>query len=84
MTVAPQTAEDHPVIGSIVEVHGPVVDIACDTLPALHRALYTFLNEERFIFEVHRHLDERHVRAITLRRCRTPACRGTGRWCGAG
>jgi F-type H+-transporting ATPase subunit beta len=68
MSVAPQAAPDHPLIGTIVEVHGPVVDIACDTLPALHRALYTFLNDERFIFEVHRHLDERHVRAITLHR----------------
>ena len=68
MAATSQPAPDHPVIGTIVEVHGPVVDIACDTLPALHRALYTFLNDERFIFEVHRHLDERHVRAITLHR----------------
>ena len=68
MAAVPQPAPDHPLIGTIVEVHGPVVDIACDTLPALHRALYTFLNDERFIFEVHRHLDERHVRAITLHR----------------
>jgi F-type H+-transporting ATPase subunit beta len=68
MAAAPQPAPDHPLIGTIVEVHGPVVDIACDTLPALHRALYTFLNDERFIFEVHRHVDERHVRAITLHR----------------
>jgi len=68
MAAVPQPAPDHPLIGTIVEVHGPVVDIACDTLPALHRALYTFLNDERFIFEVHRHVDERHVRAITLHR----------------
>ncbi len=66
MSVAPLPAEDHPVIGTIVEVHGPVVDIACDALPALHRALYTFLNDERYTFEVHAHLDERRVRAITL------------------
>jgi len=26
-------------IGHVVEVHGPVVDIACKTLPPLHRAL---------------------------------------------
>jgi len=68
MAAVPQPAPDHPLIGTIVDVHGPVVDIACDTLPALHRALYTFLNDERFIFEVHRHVDERHVRAITLHR----------------
>jgi len=68
MSASPLPAQDHPVIGSIVEVHGPVVDIACDPLPALHRALYTFVDDERFVFEVHRHLDERHVRAITLHR----------------
>ena len=68
MAAVPQPAPDHPLIGTIVDVHGPVVDIACDTLPALHRALYTFLNDERFIFEVHRHVDECHVRAITLHR----------------
>jgi len=68
MSAAPLPAQDNPSIGSIVEVHGPVVDIACDPLPALHRALYTFVDHERFIFEVHRHLDEHHVRAITLHR----------------
>jgi F-type H+-transporting ATPase subunit beta len=68
MAVTPLPAQDHPLIGTIVEVHGPVVDIACERLPSLHRALYTFVDDERFIFEVHRHLDERHVRAITLHR----------------
>jgi F-type H+-transporting ATPase subunit beta len=68
MAAVPQPAQDHPRIGTVVEVHGPVVDIACDALPALHRALYTFVGDERFVFEVHRHLDERHVRAITLHR----------------
>ena len=68
MAATSQPARDHPMIGTIVEVHGPVVDIACESLPSLHRALYTFLKDERFSFEVHRHLDERHVRAITLHR----------------
>jgi F-type H+-transporting ATPase subunit beta len=68
MAAVPQAAQDHSLIGTVVEVHGPVVDIACDPLPALHRALYTFVGDERFIFEVHRHLDGRHVRAITLHR----------------
>jgi F-type H+-transporting ATPase subunit beta len=61
----PQPAEP---VGTIAEVHGPVVDIACSALPALHRALYAAVDGERYIFEVHRHLDERHVRAITLHR----------------
>ncbi len=55
-----------PPIGVIAEVHGPVVVIACDTLPPLHQALRTSLDHETYLFEVHQHLDERHVRAITL------------------
>lgn len=55
-------------IGSIVEVHGPVAVIACDTLPPLHQALCAHIDGETFLFEVHQHLDERHVRAITLHR----------------
>ncbi|MEZ5530099.1 MAG: F0F1 ATP synthase subunit beta [Porticoccaceae bacterium] len=55
-------------IGAIVEVHGPVVVIACDTLPPLHQALCAHINGETYLFEVHQHLDERHVRAITLHR----------------
>jgi len=68
MAVAPLPAQEHHLIGAIVEVHGPVVDVACERLPSLHRALYTFVDDERFIFEVHRHLDERHVRAVALHR----------------
>jgi len=26
-------------LGHVAEVHGPVADVACDTLPLLHRAL---------------------------------------------
>ncbi len=55
-------------IGTITEVQGPVVDIACRQLPPLHQALCTSANHDVYIFEVHRHLDERHVRAITLHR----------------
>lgn len=55
-------------IGSIVEVHGPVTVIACDTLPPLHQALCAHIDGETFLFEVHQHLDERHIRAITLHR----------------
>ena len=59
-------ASDKVPIGTIAAVHGPVVDIACDHLPPLHRALCSALDSERYTFEVYQHLDERHVRAITL------------------
>jgi F-type H+-transporting ATPase subunit beta len=56
-------------IGVIAEVHGPVVVILCSQLPTLRRALYTRLNHETYLFEVHQHLDEQRIRAITLHRC---------------
>jgi len=55
-------------VGTIVGVHGPVADIACDALPPLHQALSAFLDSESYTFEVHQHLDLHHVRAITLHR----------------
>jgi F-type H+-transporting ATPase subunit beta len=55
-------------IGAVSEVHGPVVVIACDTLPPLRQALYAQLDDETYWFEVHQHLDKQHVRAITLHR----------------
>lgn len=66
-TIAERSKEQVP-IGVISEVHGPVVVIACDTLPPLHEALYADLDHDTYMFEVHQHLDERHVRAITLHR----------------
>lgn len=61
-------SEDLVQIGTIAQVHGPVVNIACSALPPLHRALVTRLDHETYTFEVHQHLDETHVRAITLHR----------------
>jgi F-type H+-transporting ATPase subunit beta len=55
-------------IGTITEVHGPVVVISCRQLPPLRQALYTDLDRETYLFEVHQHLDEHHLRAITLHR----------------
>ena len=55
-------------VGEITQVHGPVAVIACDTLPPLRQALCASLDHETCLFEVHQHLDERHVRAITLHR----------------
>ncbi|MGD8908781.1 MAG: F0F1 ATP synthase subunit beta [Chromatiales bacterium] len=55
-------------IGFITEVHGPVVVICCEKLPPLRQALYASLDHETYLFEVHQHLDQRHIRAITLHR----------------
>ena len=55
-------------IGVIEQVHGPVVDLACRCLPPIHQAVYAALDHERYVFEVHQHVDEQHVRAITLHR----------------
>ncbi len=55
-------------IGNITAVHGPVVVMECDELPPLRRALIAKVNQENCLFEVHQHLDENHVRAITLHR----------------
>lgn len=53
-------------IGTITEAHGPVVIIDCVRLPPLRQALYTRFDHTTYLFEVHQHLDERHIRAITL------------------
>jgi F-type H+-transporting ATPase subunit beta len=53
-------------IGTIVEVHGPVAVIACDSLPPLHQALYAKLDHEHCLFEVHQHIGEHQARIITL------------------
>jgi len=55
-------------IGTITEVHGPVVDIYCKRLPPIRRALSANLNDETCLFEVHQHLDKHHIRAVTLHR----------------
>ena len=64
----PEKNHDGQAIGIIADVHGPVVVINCDILPPLKQALCSHLNSETYIFEVHQHLDEHHVRAITLHR----------------
>jgi len=53
-------------IGYIHEVQGPVVVVRCERLPPLRQALCLRLDAEEVLFEVHQHLDEHHVRAITL------------------
>jgi F-type H+/Na+-transporting ATPase subunit beta len=68
MSYMPASENSQTPIGVIAEVHGPVVVIVCDTLPPLRQALCANLNHESYLFEVHQHIDERHVRAITLHR----------------
>lgn len=55
-------------LGTITEVHGPVVVIACDQLPPIKRALTASNGRESYLFEVHQHLDKKHIRAVTLHR----------------
>ena len=55
-------------IGTITEVHGPVVVVFCTELPPIRQALSAQLNNEICLFEVHQHLDNQHVRAVTLHR----------------
>ena len=62
------TREDQSPVGTITEVHGPVVVIACDQLPPLRQALCASINHETYLFEVHQHIDKHHARAITLHR----------------
>jgi F-type H+-transporting ATPase subunit beta len=63
----PQAAEP-ALIGVVSAVQGPVVVITCKTLPPLRRALCATVDGDTYIFEVHQHLDQRRVRAITLHR----------------
>jgi len=65
---SPEETETRSPIGVITEVHGPVAVIACDTLPPLRQALRADLDHETCLFEVHQHIDEHQVRAITLHR----------------
>jgi len=64
----PSQDSNNSPIGTIAEIHGPVVVIFCDQLPPLHQALCASLDHETYLFEVHQHLDKHHIRAITLHR----------------
>ena len=55
-------------IGTITEVHGPVVVVNCKKLPPIRQALSATLKNETCLFEVHQHLDKQHIRAVTLHR----------------
>lgn len=61
-----ESEKPHVPIGVITEIHGPVAVIVCETLPPLHEALCASVGDETYLFEVHQHLDTRHIRAIIL------------------
>ena len=66
MSTVQQTGQTQ--VGTIAEVHGPVVVVVCLHLPPLRQALFASIKGEVYWFEVHQHLDEHHLRAITLHR----------------
>ena len=59
-------AQPEAAIGTITEIHGPVVVIDCDRLPPLRQALRARLDHESYLFEVHQHINEHSLRAIAL------------------
>ncbi len=60
--------QENAAIGTITEVHGPVVVISCSRIPPIKQALTANLGNELCLFEVHQHLDKQHIRAVTLHR----------------
>jgi len=60
------SSKHNTVIGTITEVHGPVVVICCPQLPPLRQALFARFDDVYCLFEVHQHLDKQHLRAVTL------------------
>lgn len=63
---ASQPSQSSKPIGTITEVHGPVVVILCTQLPPIKQALSAYLNDDSYLFEVHQHIDKQHIRAVTL------------------
>jgi len=45
-------------IGTITEVHGPVVTVSCDVLAPLHQALEARTDRVHYVLEVHHRPDE--------------------------
>lgn len=62
------STENKSALGTITEVHGPVVQIRCEKLPPIRQALKANTESGEIIFEVYQHLDESNIRAIALHR----------------
>lgn len=65
---ASSATSEHPVIGRVTQVIGPVVDVECDgSLPALYTALVIDREAgEELILEVEQHLEGGTVRTIAM------------------
>lgn len=59
---------DRVPIGTVCEVHGPVVTIECNVLPTLHKSIKIYSENDVYPLEVHQHVDQHHARAVTLHR----------------
>lgn len=55
-------------IGHIIKIHGPVVDVKCETLPPLHRMLIVSVEGKNIILEVLHHHNPSEIRAIAFSR----------------
>ena len=53
-------------LGEITGIQGPVATVRCTQLPPIRQALWTGEGDDKVLMEVHQHLDESHLRAITL------------------
>jgi F-type H+-transporting ATPase subunit beta len=57
---------DAKIVGWIEAAHGPVVDVRCTYLPPIGQALDVVDDGERYVLEVHQHLDTTRIRAIAF------------------
>ncbi|MGE0493774.1 MAG: F0F1 ATP synthase subunit beta [Vulcanimicrobiota bacterium] len=53
-------------IGTIAEIHGPVVVVQVERLPPLRQALKVEHDDQDYLLEVHQHLDEGRLRAVAM------------------
>ncbi|MCA9797104.1 MAG: F0F1 ATP synthase subunit beta, partial [Candidatus Eremiobacteraeota bacterium] len=53
-------------IGTIAEIHGPVVVVQVERLPPLRQALKVEHGDQDYLLEVHQHLDEGRLRAVAM------------------
>jgi F-type H+-transporting ATPase subunit beta len=59
-------ADSRSLVGSVVAVRGPVVDVGCVRLPPIRQALSLTTSEATVTLDVFQHLDEARVRTIAL------------------
>ena len=62
------STENKTLVGVISAVEGPVIQIDCTSLPPLHQALLTQVNNESYLLEVLQYISQTQVRAVSLHR----------------